>query len=295
MFRSWRTTRGNRCRIYGRPCTLFLWYAWRCLFALVTDSWHPGVIIGVEGNISSGKSTLCLTLQNQVCASTQQPIRVMFEEISSTLLQLFYSDHKRYALTLQLTTLQRRIDNLIHMRRSVADQRTVGLLDRSTMVGAHTSFDTQFRERNTPVFLSLYTLQGDLLFAIKQYLDDSFTKEEAVVYVGEFARGVFARAFFVNKVHPLVSFAFISWTLHASEPFQVLYLHSTPELCHNRVAHRGNVDKDVQVLSVLFFFVWVSSTSIFCSARLPERHSFAAHLWIDLATPQSTGASSIRG
>lgn len=107
------------------------------LFAMLAEksTTHSGVIIGVEGNISSGKSTLCSTLQNQVCQSTKQPIRVMFEEISSLLLQLFYSDHKRYALTLQLTTLQRRIDNLVHIKKSVAEQKNIGLLDRSTMVG----------------------------------------------------------------------------------------------------------------------------------------------------------------
>ncbi len=138
------------------------------------QSREKGLLVGIEGNISSGKSTVCAHLQNGVCGATGQVTRVMFEQISPLLLKLFYGAASRYAFTLQLTTLQKRIDNIWRMRASCDAESSIGLLDRSTM--------------------------GDLIFAIKQYLDQNIDEPETAVYVEEWVRSVLHAGYFVDQV-----------------------------------------------------------------------------------------------
>jgi deoxyadenosine/deoxycytidine kinase len=114
-----------------------------------------GKIVVLEGNISTGKSTLLSNLEKR------GDVMAIYEKISHELLNLFYSDPFKYALTTQLTTLCRRNNDIKYLKlqlKNIKDK--VAIVDRS--------------------------LFGDLGFFIAHYYDGRITDKEAKAYAAEF-------------------------------------------------------------------------------------------------------------
>jgi deoxyadenosine/deoxycytidine kinase len=97
----------------------------RLLFRIIiarSHNWH-GQLIGVEGNISVGKSTLIRTLE-------KYGFITLPEDVEPGLLGLFYENQFEHAFTLQLNTFYRRsmnilIQRLLHPGRSIIQDRSL--------------------------------------------------------------------------------------------------------------------------------------------------------------------------
>jgi deoxyadenosine/deoxycytidine kinase len=112
-------------------------------------------MIVLEGNISTGKSTLLKNLEKR------GDIMAVYEKISNDLLKLFYSDSNKYALTTQLTTLCRRNNDIKYLKLQLQNiHNKVAIVDRS--------------------------LFGDLGFFIAHYYDGRIDDNEVRAYASEF-------------------------------------------------------------------------------------------------------------
>lgn len=157
-------------------------------------------IIAIEGNIASGKSTLCSRYENRFLHG--QRVRVILEDIPQSLLELFYSNPKKYAFALQLNTLQKRLDALWHAKWT-RPSNVVLLLDRSTL--------------------------GDMVFAMKHYLDGNISTQEWNAYLDQ-AGQTKSKVFLFQEVDCIV------------------YLHTHPLRCRKYVLARGHVDQTVETV-----------------------------------------------
>jgi deoxyadenosine/deoxycytidine kinase len=116
----------------------------------VTDSkTDTKTIIALEGNISSGKTTLCRALDESTI-----PVTILYEPVVDSLLQLFYQNKAKYAFALQLFMFSTRYDA---MERMMAMSNTTSVLDRSVF--------------------------GDIVFAMKQCLDGHMNHHEWKCYM----------------------------------------------------------------------------------------------------------------
>jgi deoxyadenosine/deoxycytidine kinase len=223
-------------------------------------------LIAIEGNISSGKSMIISGL------SSIPDTHVVYETISQKLLELFYNNPKLYAFPLQLATIQCRL----HQIQSLADPDYVTSFtkgiesDQPCVLQDHnkrflsdllllTNKDiTNVNKRKT--FLDRSVL-GDMGFCMKQVLDGNISLEELTAYrdllktlniTDMFEFNIeedhnVARVIVTN--HDKVSVIFpkpnpVNKTTCAIH--DIIYLHTTPEICRARVQKRMEVDKDVK-------------------------------------------------
>ncbi len=74
----------------------------------------------IEGNIGSGKSTLCKMLENQsdnievICEPVQEWKNMFDDNTSKNLLQVYYEDQNRWGFTFQLFGLFTRIKDVLN-------------------------------------------------------------------------------------------------------------------------------------------------------------------------------------
>jgi len=116
-----------------------------------------GLVIEVEGNIGSGKSTLTENLKklaNQV--NDESFSRVFGEQVNNTFLGAFYGNAKRFGFAFQMYMLTTRIYQMDEASRQAKDEQRLVFLDRGAV--------------------------GDTLFAVQNYTMKNMDDEEMRVY-----------------------------------------------------------------------------------------------------------------
>jgi deoxyadenosine/deoxycytidine kinase len=88
---------------------------------IIKDLFHQlQMIFVIEGNIGSGKSTICSQLETKY----PDQIKVLYEQVDvweknrmddKSILHYFYSDPSRYSLTFQIYVLLQRVNHLVNM------------------------------------------------------------------------------------------------------------------------------------------------------------------------------------
>jgi deoxyadenosine/deoxycytidine kinase len=167
-------------------------------------------IIALEGNISSGKTTLCGSILND----KKRNVRVLFEPVVRRLLKLFCDNQLKYAFALQLFMFTTRYDAFERMMlcspislsspgtgMTIVDKPlpVIGVLDRSIF--------------------------GDIVFAMNQHLAGNFNADEWATYVD------------IVKSK--------NW-LAMLKQMTIVYLHTEPKRCRMSVEQRKSVDENVQ-------------------------------------------------
>lgn len=155
----------------------------------------PELVIPIDGNICSGKSTILEMTGGKLIGGKR--IYGIMEEINQTLLKLYVDDPKKWAAMLQLDTIAR-CHTVLEKAKYTLQQDTIALVDRSPA--------------------------GNMAFATALLLDGMLDREQWNVYT-ELCRMKNFESIMSDNVS-----AFI-------------YIHSTPDLCHERVQKRiGTVD-----------------------------------------------------
>ncbi len=122
-----------------------------------THVFEPAILIGIDGNISSGKSTGCKMIENMDIDNVK--VICQYETINKILLELFCNNQKEYAFPLQLLTMTRRMQDMEKLRLKYTNNKNVVILDR--------------------------TMLGDFVFAIKHLLSGNISDIQMKVYVEE--------------------------------------------------------------------------------------------------------------
>lgn len=125
--------------------------------ARLSSARTPPEIWAVEGNISSGKTTLCRHLEeairNDAGGAPLPGACVVLEPVQQAFLERLYADPQRYAFAFQLNMMQTRITSLL--RSQMATEGTF-VLDRSVF--------------------------GDSVFAVRNFLDGNIDEREMDIY-----------------------------------------------------------------------------------------------------------------
>ena len=203
----------------------------------------------VEGNICSGKTTLCREIaavvekEDREASDTDGPRRevlIAYEPIAEDALALFYSDVKKYAFWFQTYMLALRLNEAqsIPMRDSIADSKNgnvkISLLDRS--------------------------LLGDYAFAIRQYLDGNISEHELRAYHGirqergfsdPTATSSTSSASVASQIQKNGRQDIVDGESDSQKSsnqkgrherqvgLSLLYIDVDPQICHNRIMNRG--------------------------------------------------------
>lgn len=130
-------------------------------------------IVAIEGNMASGKTTLCKQLQGTMYQGKR--ISTFLEEMPQSFLSQFYLRPKTYAFALQLHTLEKRLNSIWYAHHDKVNQ--ILFLDRSTI--------------------------GDFVFALKHYLDGNMSYTELQIYLEQSRAHSFQDLFF-NHFHSIV-------------------------------------------------------------------------------------------
>jgi len=121
-------------------------------------------IIYVEGNISSGKSSILRTLQDKGYSVFEEPLEIWqkryIENDGSNVLGKFYVDMKRWSFQLEVAVMTTRIVKLIEALESPSD---IVILERSPMVDrnvfAPNLYETgEMTEMEWKIYLDWYNL-----------------------------------------------------------------------------------------------------------------------------------------
>jgi deoxyadenosine/deoxycytidine kinase len=91
------------------------------------------IVVEVEGNIASGKSTLLRHLHSVLHASKPNSCSVFGEIINNDFLGAFYSDAKKYAFAFQMYMLTTRLHQMSEAARQAKDEGKVVFLDRGAV------------------------------------------------------------------------------------------------------------------------------------------------------------------
>jgi deoxyadenosine/deoxycytidine kinase len=155
-------------------------------------------VMGLEGNISAGKSTFGKHV------SQLKDVTIVYEKVNSQLLKEFLRNPKENAFPLQMVRMARRLHELEIVALTNATSLTRGqvILDR--------------------------TVLGDLVFALKHFLDTNMSVLQMQIYSEEMKLNEFEKFVTTQNING------------------ILYLHSRPHDCRQRVQQRGNVDQVTQ-------------------------------------------------
>jgi len=189
----------------------------------MTNVYNKIKVIFIDGNISSGKSTLLRNLQNMINSANykyKEEIMILQEPIEEwtnintlglkhidnnnlNLLQAFYDDPKKHGLTFQTYTILTRIDLLIN---------TINKLVKDPL-------------NKVKIIIAERSIIGDYVFAensrVLGYFDDYYW----AIYNKYFD-------FYFNNFMKCLD-------------YKIVYLQTYPEVCYNRmkIRHRNEEDK----------------------------------------------------
>lgn len=139
------------------------------------------IIISIDGNIGSGKSTLIKILQDELCKNSnivflQEPVNEWIEisDGKSNILSNFYQDKKRWSYTFQnfafITRSKMLLDAIKNNTTSLQEKRKVIITERST-------------ETDKNIFAKMLHDEGsinDLEFKIYNYWYDNIMKSNKI-------------------------------------------------------------------------------------------------------------------
>jgi len=165
---------------------------------------EAALTFSIEGNIGVGKTTLLRQLQRDLETIPFNWIRrgksIFYGEVvDEHLINLFYSDPKKYAFTFQWDILKSRIDQYDHM---LANKYRKGI-------------DSTFSDRS---------LFGDLMFTLLQVKHGNITTEEASIYLDKM--GMDENEICFNRL-PFKAFD------------RIVILYAAPHTCKLRIDERG--------------------------------------------------------
>jgi hypothetical protein len=92
-----------------------------------------GLVIEVEGNIGSGKSTITGAMKNSRNQVSEYSSEVFCETISNNFLGAFYSDSRRFSFAFQMYVLTIRLYQMEEAGRQAKVEGKMVFLDRSTI------------------------------------------------------------------------------------------------------------------------------------------------------------------
>lgn len=96
--------------------------------AAACEEKRKGLVVEIEGNVGSGKSTLIANLVKQMETS-----QIFAEHVHATFLQAFYENPSRYGFAFQMYMLTTRIYQMEEAARLAKDDGTVCFLDRGAV------------------------------------------------------------------------------------------------------------------------------------------------------------------
>lgn len=92
-----------------------------------------GMVVEVEGNIASGKSTLTLAIKKLLNTPKNERSEVFAEQVNNTFLGAFYSDTKRFSFAFQMYMLTTRLYQVDEASRQAKDEGRFVMLDRGAV------------------------------------------------------------------------------------------------------------------------------------------------------------------
>lgn len=92
-----------------------------------------GLVVEVEGNIASGKSTLTLAIKKLLNTAKLERTEVFAEQVNNTFLGAFYNDTKRFSFAFQMYMLTTRLYQVDEASRQAKQEGKFVMLDRGAV------------------------------------------------------------------------------------------------------------------------------------------------------------------
>ena len=180
----------------------------------------------VEGNICSGKTTLCrhvhaASVSGSASRSGLRQVTVAYEPIAEDALALFYGDVPKYAFWFQTYMLALRL----------SEAQSLGIGSAAAIEGSATALLDR-------------SLLGDMAFAVRQHLDGNISEQELAAYHAIRRERGFDDPTACAGTEASTSSSGdgegrVDGRRRRQSAVSLLYIDVDPAVCHERIARRG--------------------------------------------------------